>query len=171
MKKTVALLLVAAAFVLGGERGDAFNKGHEAETSEEAIKWFKKALALCKEEENVAKAWAYNNIGFTLIKDSKWDEALIWLEKAVKEDEANHNAWNNLGITYENIGFFMKKKADRRDKSKTAGKEVTGEAAIDPEIEYLGKALSAYKKSMKLKPDEEKYKINKMRVESLLQVK
>jgi len=152
---------------MAGERGDAFAKGHEAETGEEAIKWYMKALSLCGEAEKIPRAWAYNNIGFVYVKDGKWDLALEWLEKAVKEDENNHTAWNNLGITYENIGFLMKKKYL---KNKPA-KEVTSEAAKDPEPEYLQKALTAYQKCVKLKADEEKYKINKLRVESLLQVK
>jgi tetratricopeptide (TPR) repeat protein len=168
MKKILVLMFIAAVAAMAGERGDAFTKGHEAETSEEAIKWYKKALSLCGESEKIPKAWAYNNIGFVYVKESKWDEALEWLEKAVKEDENNHTAWNNLGITYENIGFNLKKKFS---KSKAAKKDVTAEAVKDPEIEYLQKALNAYQKSVKLKPDEEKYKINKLRVESLLQVK
>lgn len=171
MRKTVALLLIAVAFMFGGERGDAFEKGHAAETSEEAIKWYKKALSLCREDEKVPKAWAYNNIGFVFIKDSKWDDALEWLEKAVKEDENNHTAWNNLGICYENIGFLKRKKQEKTDKTKPVAKEVTGEPSVDPEVEYLRKALASYRKCVKLKTDEEKYKINKMRVESLLQVK
>ena len=167
MKKIILLFIIAAAFVFGGERGDAFEKGHAAGTSDEAIKWYQKALSLCREDEKVPRAWAYNNIGFVLLKDSEWDEALKWFEKAVKEDDNNHAAWNNLGITYENVGFLKKKKLGKAGKSKTAGKE----AAVDPEIEYLNKALAAYEKCVKLKPDEEKYKINKLRVESLLQVK
>ncbi|OGF54933.1 MAG: hypothetical protein A2452_09090 [Candidatus Firestonebacteria bacterium RIFOXYC2_FULL_39_67] len=167
MKKILALMFISAVFVMAGERGDAFAKGHEAETSEDAIKWYKKALSLCGETEKIPKAWACNNIGFVYVKESKWDAALEWLEKAVKEDENNHTAWNNLGITYENIGFIIKKKFL---KSKTA-KDVTAEAVKDPETEYLQKALNAYQKCVKLKSDEEKYKINKLRVESLLQVK
>ena len=167
MKKILTLLLMAVVFAAAGERGDAFVKGHEAETSEEAIKWYKKALSLCGVNEKIPKAWAYNNIGFVYVKDGKWDEALEWLEKAVKEDDNNHTAWNNLGITYENIGFLAKRKFL---KNKPA-KDVTTEAGKDPEPEYLQKALEAYKKCVKLKADEEKYKINKLRVESLLQVK
>ncbi|MFH1074333.1 MAG: tetratricopeptide repeat protein [Candidatus Firestonebacteria bacterium] len=168
MKKILALMFISVVFVMAGERGDAFAKGHAAETSEEAVKWYKKALSLCGESEKIPKAWAYNNIGFVYVKESRWDDALEWLEKAVAEDEKNHAAWNNLGITYENIGFIMKKKFL---KDKTAKKDAAGEAAKDPEIEYLQKALKAYQKCVKLKPDEEKYKVNKLRVESLLQVK
>jgi len=168
MKKTIAILILTAAAVFGGERGDAFEKGHAAESSEEAIKWYQKALSLCREDEKVPKAWAYNNIGFVYVKESKWNEALEWLEKAVKEDAANHVAWNNLGITYENVGFIKKSKMP---KTKPVTKNVTGEEAVDSELEYLQKALSAYKQCVKLKADEEKYRINKLRVESLLQVK
>ncbi len=172
MKKIISLLLISAAFFLGGDRGDAFEKGHAAETSEEAIKWYQKALSLCREDEKIPRAWAYNNIGFVLLKDSEWNEALGWFEKAVKEDDSNHVAWNNLGMTYENIGFFKKTRPNKRSKTKAAVKEVTGETAgVDPEVEYLNKALTAYKKSLALKPDEDKYKINKLRVESLLQVR
>jgi len=167
MRKILALIFLAAAFVSAGERGDAFVKGHEAETGEEAIMWYKKALALCTESEKIPKAWAYNNIGFVYVKESRWEEALEWLEKAVKEDENNHVAWNNLGITYENIGFIPKGKSLKNKPAKA----VTSEASKDPELEYLQKALAAYNKCVKLKPDEEKYKINKLRVESLLQVK
>jgi len=166
MKKILALLFISVLFISAGERADAFAKGHEAETGEEALKWYQKALSLCSESDKIPRAWAYNNIGFVYVKDSKWDEALLWLEKAVKEDENNHLAWNNIGIALENIGFMKGK--DFRTK---AGKNVTGEAAADPEKEYLQKALQAYEKSVKLKPEEQKYKINKLRVESLLQVK
>ncbi|MCX5776940.1 MAG: tetratricopeptide repeat protein [Candidatus Firestonebacteria bacterium] len=172
MKKTLAFMFISLILAAAGERGDAFVKGHEAETSEEAIKWYKKALSLCGETEKEPKAWAYNNIGFVYIKDSKWVEALEWFEKAVKEDENNYNAWNNMGIVYENIGYEEQRKGVKSKKRiKNAGKPVTSEADIYPETEYLHKALEAYKKCIKIKPEEQKFKINKLRVESLLQVK
>lgn len=134
-----------------GERGDAFKKGHEATDNNEAIKWYKKALELCKENEVVPKAWAYNNIGFVYIKMGKWDEALENLEKSVKECNKIDVAWNNLGIIYENMAFLNK------DKEKMK--------------ELLESSKDAYVKAIELKPDKEKYQINKTRVEDLLKNK
>ena len=151
MKKVLALFIIAGifSFSFGGERQDAYNKGHQADNEEkyeEAIKWFTKALELCKEDEKIPKCWAYNNIGYIYIKLKNYDEALKNLELAVKCSDKIEVAWNNLGVVYEN--FYYKTN----------------------DIEYLVKAKEAYMKASALKPEQEKFKLNKLRVETLIKV-
>jgi len=129
-------------------RGECFKKGHEATEDAEKVKWFKKAIELCREDEKIPKAWAYNNIGFTYIRNNKWDEALPMMEKSVEENDKIDVAWNNLGIVYENLFYSLKEKEKKR--------------------EFLVKALAAYEKAIALKPDMEKYSINKYRVAALI---
>ena len=153
--------MIFSCFVFAGDRADALKKGHEATDNNEAIKWYKKALELCKENEVVPKAWVYNNIGFVYIKMNKWDEALENLEKSVKEYDKIDVAWNNIGIIYENMAFLKKEKGKIKDKEKD-GEKIK---------ELLQKAKDAYAKAVELKPDKEKYQINKTRVEDLLKNK
>jgi tetratricopeptide (TPR) repeat protein len=143
------LLALVCCAVFAGERGDAFKNGHEATADAEKIKWFKKALELCKADEHIPRCWAFNNIGYVYIKANKWDEALENMEKAVAEYDKIDVAWNNLGIVYENL-YFVKNEKDRS---------------------YLAKAKEAYEKAIALKPDMELYRLNKTRAETLLNLK
>ncbi|MFH1824913.1 MAG: tetratricopeptide repeat protein [Candidatus Firestonebacteria bacterium] len=152
-KKLFLIFIMLSYMCFAGERGDAFKKGHEAEDYNEAIKWYKKALTLCKENESVPKAWAYNNIGYAYIRIGKWELALENLEKSVKEYSKIPVAWNNLGIVYENLALYKKENKENEEKKK----------------ELLIKAKESYEKAVNLKPAEEKYKLNKERAESLIQ--
>ncbi|MEI7904577.1 MAG: tetratricopeptide repeat protein [Candidatus Firestonebacteria bacterium] len=151
MKAFIAVIILSAAFSAAGaelSRAECFKRGHEAVEGAEKIKWFSKALELCREDEKIPKAWAYNNIAFTHIRNNKWDEALPLLEKSVAENEKIDVAWNNLGIVYENL--FYGAKENKRD--------------------FLLKALRAYEKAIALKPEMEIYGLNKSRVKALAKV-
>jgi tetratricopeptide (TPR) repeat protein len=165
MIKNVFLIFTILIYIcFGGERGDAFKKGHSAESYEEALKWYKRALELCKDNENIPKAWAYNNIGYVYIRMGKWELALENLEKSIKEYDKIPVAWNNLGIVYENLALLKEvSKVEKVNKEKKEKKEW--------DEELLRKAIDAYKRAIDLKPTEEKYKLNKERVESLIQNK
>ena len=139
-----ALLVLALPALPNSERGEAFRKGHEAQADAEKIKWFSRALELSRADEAVPRAWAYNNIGFVYIRANKWEEALPYMEKSVKECGTIDVAQNNLGIVYENL-YYVKK-----------------------DLSFLKKGVTCYSNAIVLKPDLEKYRLNKERAEMLL---
>ncbi len=139
-----ALLFLALQASPSWERGEAFRKGHEAQSDAEKIGWFNKAFELSRADEAVPRAWAFNNIGFVYIRANKWEEAFPFMEKSVKECGTIDVGRNNLGIVYENL-FYVKK-----------------------DLSLLRKAVACYGSAIALKPDLEKYRLNKERAEMLL---
>lgn len=68
------------------------------------------AIASCKKAIEVDPAFgqAYNDIGVYLIESNRWQEAIPWLEKAVKvnRDDASELPLFNLGRVYSHLGQY-----------------------------------------------------------------
>ncbi|MBU0474816.1 MAG: tetratricopeptide repeat protein [Bacteroidetes bacterium] len=72
---------------------------------EEAIKQCHKALVL---DQNYGMA--YSDIGYYLLKSKKIDEAIIWFEEAIAQNdfEGKFFTFYNLGRAYEQKGMWLK---------------------------------------------------------------
>lgn len=71
----------------------------------EAIKQCHKALVI---DQNYGMA--YSDIGYYLLKSEKIDEAIIWFEEAIAQDdfEGKFFTYYNLGRAYEQKGMWLK---------------------------------------------------------------
>ena len=82
-----------------GEEIEWFNKGYKASIAEnydEAIEYYKKAIAI-----NPDYADAHANLGVNYIQKGKFDEAISNLKKAITIDPKNVGAHYNLGLVYD----------------------------------------------------------------------
>jgi tetratricopeptide (TPR) repeat protein len=73
---------------------------------------YDEAIEMCHQAIGVDPEFGnpYNDIGSYLIEQNKWDEAIPWLEKALKAPryEARHYPFINLGRVYERQGDYRK---------------------------------------------------------------
>jgi tetratricopeptide (TPR) repeat protein len=71
---------------------------------DEAIKQCHKALVI-----NQNYGMAYSDIGYYLLKSNKIDEAIVWLEEAIIQNDFDGKffAYFNLGKAYENKGLWQ----------------------------------------------------------------
>ena len=84
------------------EAREWFAKGYkssQAEKYDEAIEYYKKAIAL-----NPAYAAAHANLGVTYMNKGRLDEARTALQKALALDAENAGAQYNLGLVYDKMG-------------------------------------------------------------------
>jgi len=96
-RRSLALIPTAEAFTYLGWTYSMMRRYHEAIDS-------------CKLAIEVDDKYGnpYNDIGAYLIKLNRWEEAIPWLEKAIKAPryEQKHNPHMNLGRVYEHMGRF-----------------------------------------------------------------
>jgi tetratricopeptide (TPR) repeat protein len=96
-KRSLGMLATAEAYTFLGWTYAMMNR------YDEAIELCHKAIELDPEFGN-----PYNDIGSYLIEQERWDEAVPWLEKALKAPryEARHYPYVNLGRIYEHQGDY-----------------------------------------------------------------
>jgi tetratricopeptide (TPR) repeat protein len=84
------------------EASELFTKGYKASQAEkydEAIEYYKKAIAI-----NPGYADAHANLGVTYMNKGRLDEAIVTLEKALTLDAQNAGAQYNLGLLFDKKG-------------------------------------------------------------------
>ena len=96
-KRSLSMLPTAEAYTFLGWTYAMMNR------YDEAIEMCHKAIEVDPEFGN-----PYNDIGSYLIEQGKWEEAIPWLEKALKAPryEARHYPYINLGRVYEHQGDY-----------------------------------------------------------------
>jgi tetratricopeptide (TPR) repeat protein len=100
-----ALEHVAAALELG-ESDDAYRLLGRAKSElgdvEAAVAAYQEAIALDDQDP-----WNLNNLGYTLIQDGRFDEAIGPLAVATRIDSTTAVFWNNLGMALERTGHIV----------------------------------------------------------------
>ena len=77
---------------------------------DDAIASFQSAV-----ESNAENVYAWNNLGYALMRNKQWGDAVTALEHAVDADKVEPYMWNNLGMAYEHL--------DRLDDAREAYEE------------------------------------------------